>query len=430
MSPRTGWVVLGLLMLVSAAQQFHRNSLPAVADQVMKDCSIGEESMGALLSLFFFSYTCLMIPGGWLADRVGTWWTLLIVVCGSSLFGGLLGVPGLVALTPAVAWWWFAGSRVLMGVVGAPLYPSTSRTAGNWFPPDARLWANALVVGAALFGVAGAQIGMSRLSLRFGWQAAFAIAGVATLLVAALWGIWGRDSPTAGRRIAPAPHGGGGLAAVLKHRGIIALTLSYGSVGYVEYFLFNWIKYYYKEILGLEEERSAFLSTCALLTMMVTAPAGGIICAWLSRIYGLRAAVRLLSMPAMVLSAAFLVLAGLVSDSRDPTLLGVCLALALGCIGASEGPYWTAATILGGRYGATAGGVFNTGGNLLGSVAPLLTPKIAGWLNSAAGTETSHQAFGWTGTLYVTAAICLAGVLFWLWVDVEDPVSDPLPTGA
>ena len=71
MSPtaRRGWVVLGLLMLVSAAQQFHRNSLPAVADQVMKDCSISEQSMGALYWFFFASYTCLMIPGGWLADR-------------------------------------------------------------------------------------------------------------------------------------------------------------------------------------------------------------------------------------------------------------------------------------------------------------------------------------------------------------------------
>jgi MFS family permease len=420
-------------MLVSAAQQFHRNSLPAVADQVMRDCSISEQSMGALLSLFFFSYTCLMIPGGWLADRIGTWWTLLLVVSGSSLFGGLLGVPGLLALSPAAALCWFAGSRGLMGVVSAPLYPSTARAASNWFSPESRLWANALVIGAALFGIAAAQIGMSRLSLRFGWPKAFAIAGGATLVVVLLWAIWGRDSP-AGRRSEVQPSGGRSWAALLKHRGLLALTLSYGSVGYVEYFLFNWIKYYYKEILELEEETSAFLSLCALLTMMVTAPVGGLICARLARAYGLRAAVRLLSMPAMVLSAVFLVLAGLVSDSPDPTLLGICLALALGSIGASEGPYWTAAVILGGRHGATAGGVLNTGGNLIGSVAPLLTPVIAAWLNAAAGTTDTDRAFGWTGTLYVTSAVCLAGVIFWLWVDVEKPVADrvtdPLPAGA
>jgi MFS family permease len=190
----------------------------------------------------------------------------------------------------------------------------------------------------------------------------------------------------------------------------------------VEYVLFNWIKYYYNEILNLGEGTSAFLTTCALLTMMVTAPVGGLICARLARAHGLRAAVRLLSMPAMVLSAVFLALAGLVSGAEDPTLLGICLALALGSIGASEGPYWTAAVILGGRHGATAGGVVNTGGNLLGSVAPLITPFIAGWLNAAAGTEATDRAFGWTGTLYVTAAVSLAGVIFWLWVDVEKPV--------
>src|SRR5262249_8987541 len=51
-----------------------------------------------------------------------------------------------------------------------------------------------------------------------------------------------------------------------------------------------------------------------------------------------------------------------------------CLSLALATACACEGPCWTTAVELGGRRGGTAAGIFNTGGNLGGQLAPWVTP--------------------------------------------------------
>ena len=73
-------------------------------------------------------------------------------------------------------------------------------------------------------------------------------------------------------------------------------------------------------------------------------------------------------------------------------------------LGTSEGSFWTAATELGGPRGGTAAGILNTGGNLGGMLAPVLTPMIA-----------AH--FGWAGGLYFGSLMVLIGMLTWLLVD-------------
>src|SRR5205085_1314850 len=57
-------------------------------------------------------------------------------------------------------------------------------------------------------------------------------------------------------------------------------------------------------------------------------------------------------------------------------------SLALCGMGAVEPPTWTTAQELGGRRGATAAGICNTGGNAGGIIAPVVTPLVAtrfGW---------------------------------------------------
>jgi hypothetical protein len=58
---RGRWTILGLLMLVSAANQIHRNSLAAVGDQIMGDYSISREAYGALSTIFGWTYTLCMV---------------------------------------------------------------------------------------------------------------------------------------------------------------------------------------------------------------------------------------------------------------------------------------------------------------------------------------------------------------------------------
>jgi ACS family glucarate transporter-like MFS transporter len=88
----------------------------------------------------------------------------------------------------------------------------------------------------------------------------------------------------------------------------------------------------------------------------------------------------------------------------DPVWIVAWFSLALGGIGAAEGPFWTTAIELGGRRGATSGAICNTAGNASGGVAPVLTPWVG-------------KHFGWPAAISLGGIFCLIGMVLWLWID-------------
>jgi ACS family D-galactonate transporter-like MFS transporter len=420
-------------MLISFTNQFHRISISALDSDIMRDHSMSEQSMGALKSVFLYTYTLLMVAGGWLADRVGTRTTLLIVAAGSGLFAAMCGLTGVLALAPAAAWWWLAGARSLMGVSSAPIYPSTSRTVGSWFATRRRELANGLVIAAAPIGIGASQVVMPYLAgTRLTWRGAFLVAGAATSVVVGLWAVLGRSRPAeATARAAPdlAPRapgssrkGAGLWLRFFKNRSIMALTLSYATVGYFEYLLFYWLSYYFKVILKLPEKDIDFYNVLPYLSMMVLTPLGGWLCGVFVQRFGVRRGYWIFPPGCMALAAVFLAVGALAAHL--PTKVAL-LSLGLGAIGAAEGPFWTAAVKLGGPLGATSGGFVNTGGNLLGTLAPYFTPLIAGWVNrSAWGHGDADPLLGWTVALIAGSVVTIAGAVFWFWVDMEGGLKD------
>ena len=154
---RVRWSLIAILMGFSGLNHFHRQSLPAVVEEVMRDCRLTETDMGWIYSAFLLGYVVFMIPGGWLADRRGGWFAL--VVSG-------FGTAGLVAATGSCGYGVSSGAafvafllvRCLMGSLTAPLFPATGRIVAAWIPFGARAWANGLVLGATTIGVSAAPI--------------------------------------------------------------------------------------------------------------------------------------------------------------------------------------------------------------------------------------------------------------------------------
>src|SRR4029450_5566855 len=166
------------------------------------------------------------------------------------------------------------------------------------------------------------------------------------------------------------------------------------------------------DVRHIEESQSAWLNTIPNYTFTVCGILGGFLSHWGIRRWGLRTGLRLVPMTGMTLAAVFLVL-GATSGSTAAAVTAV--SLGMGFIGACEGSFWTAAVQLGGGLGATAAGIMNTGGNVPGMIAPVLTPWIAALIGGTlAGDPGRATPEGWTGALVVTAIICVAGVAFWL----------------
>jgi dipeptide/tripeptide permease len=103
----------------------------------------------------------------------------------------------------------------------------------------------------------------------------------------------------------------------------------------------------------------------------------------------------------MLLSAALL---GLGVVSKDPKWIVIWFALAHAAIGAAEGPFWATAVDIGGRNGGTAAAICNTGGNLGGLLAPVLTPWIG-------------LHFGWSAGIAVGGLICFLGAVCWIGIN-------------
>jgi sugar phosphate permease len=434
------WHIVALLVMFSFMTWFNRISMPVAYDEAIKDrVGISEEAMGSVYSTFLFAYMICMTPGGWFIDRFGVRLALVVMGLGSGLFGALTGLAGLPALVAAglVLPALFA-IRFLMGMFSAPVYPACSRTISFWIPKGQRAWANGLVQSAAAVGIACAFPVFGTLIDFVDWPAAFMISGTVTALLALLWHFYAPDHPAqhaavnqaerhliaseaataAASDTSSTPKTGeqvaGDWLSLFRNRSLLLLTISYAAVGYIEYLFFFWMHYYFEKVLDLGKEESRTYAAILHLALAAGMIAGG----WLADrcrsmwVHGKgRAMVPMLGMMA---GALFLWL-GLLN--HETGWIVCCLALALAGVGASEATVWTTAVELGGRQGATAAGICNTGGNLGGLLAPVLTPLVSHTVMAQFGVT---EAAGWQWGISLGSVVCLLGASLWWWIDADE----------
>jgi len=90
-------------------------------------------------------------------------------------------------------------------------------------------------------------------------------------------------------------------------------------------------------------------------------------------------------------------------------------ALALGSLGTSEGVFWATAIELGGSRGGTSAGIVNTGGNVGGLIAPVMTPWVQSILPS-----TWDPLDRWRVAIGIGAVVAFLGAGLWFWIDPRE----------
>ena len=412
------WRVVGLLMALCFISHLNRVAMSVAADErIMEQFKITPTQMGGVYSAFLLVYSLCMIPGGFFIDRFGTRAALMFMGFGSACFGALTGVAGLGILAAGQMLTGLLVIRALMGFFTTPLHPACARAVGHWTPLSQRTWANSLVTGAALLGIACTYNAFGALSDWFDWPAAFMICGALTAGLAALWAGYATDRPGQhraaneverrliagdGESISAAGEiARGSVLELLKDRSLVLLTLSYAAVGYFQYLFFYWIHYYFDTVLHLGKDQSRFYSGIPVLAMAVGMPLGGWLSDRLQRAHGRRLGLKLLPLASMATSAVLLAL-GVIA--KEPLWIVTCFALSMGALGMSEGPFWLTAVELGGSRGGTAAAIINTGGNGIGLIAPIVTPAISAQL-------------GWHWGIGLGGAVCLLGALCWLGIN-------------
>ena len=404
-SERAETVIVFLMIACSVMSYFDRTIMSIAGPQIMKEFDLSATEMGSVYSAFILSYAVMMIPGGQLADRLGPRLTVLLMNLSAALFTGLTalgGRPGLgsiLGVVPALI-----VIRLGLGVGTAPLYPACAKLSAQWIPLAQQGRVQALIIAGSSMGGAVSPMLFSWLIGRFQWRMSFVIAAVATAALALVW-FWSVSDHPPGAQLADKrstrERHRTAWRPLFGNRNLMLLTLAYLSMGYFQYIFFYWIYYYFGQVRQAGAERSAIYTTMIFITMGLMMPLGGWISDRLSRAYGAKFGRRIVPMVGLSMGA-LLLYAGTTLSETSATVLS--LALATGFASWCEGPFWASTIEVAGKQVGAACGILNTGGNIGGFLAPILTPYIA-------------SLAGWSWGLYAGSFMAIVGVMACYFVD-------------
>ncbi len=390
--------LVALMFAFSVLSYFDRTIMSIAGPEIMREFGLPATQMGAVYSAFILTYALFMVPGGWIVDRLGPRATLTLMGLSAALFTGLTplgGRPGLgswIGVAPALI-----AMRLGLGLGTAPLYTSCARMCSRWIPPARQARVQGLIIAGAPIGGAVSPLVFSWLMHLFHWRRAFWVAGFATAIVALVWWWYARDRPPGAE---PAPLAAPSRPptpwrALLANRALLLVAFAYFTVGYFAYIFFYWIYYYFGAVRHMGFASSARYTTILFLTMAAMMPLGGWMSDRLTSAWGPGIGRRAVPLAGLVLCGALL-LAGTVTSGTAATV--AAMSLAIGFAAFTEGPFWAFVTEIGGDHVGAAGGILNTGANVGGFFAPVLTPWIASWA-------------GWSWGLYSGSLMVFAGAL-------------------
>ena len=401
--------IVVLMVAFSIMSYFDRIIMSIAGPRIMGESGLTETQMGAIYSAFTLSYGLLMIPGGRLADRFGPRRVLTLMGLGAAVFTALTAFGG----RPLFGIWLgvlpsFLAIRLGFGAATAPLYPSCAIVNSRWTPlaHRARIWG--WVASGTGSGGALAPVLFTSMIDQYGWRPSFVLSGLVTGILGVLWYFYARDFPGSVPAPIKAAKSNTPWRTLFTHRHLMLLTLSYLAANYFEYIFFYWLFYYFAQIRHASSRESAISSAIIWTAWAIMTPIGGWISDRLVARFGRRKGRRAVPMLSLIVAGVLLVVA--INVTSTVTMVAL-LFLTLGLAAATDGPYWVSSSDFGGRHVGAAAGILNTGGNIGGFLAPILTPFLA-------------ARMGWSWALYAGSVIVILGAVLWFFIDVPDLASN------
>jgi len=173
------------------------------------------------------------------------------------------------------------GCRILLGAAEGPASPVATHALYKWFPDSLRAMPTAIVAQGSAIGVVIAVPILNWIIVHHSWHLAFGALGVAGLLWAILWFLFGREGPLIDAPIASAADGSGHIPylRLLACPTILAVS----CVGFASYWGLalglTWLTPYLVEGLGYSQTVGGDLSVLPWLFGMVVVLGGG----WISQ---------------------------------------------------------------------------------------------------------------------------------------------------
>lgn len=173
---KVGFVLLYLAYMISYVD---RAAITLALAQIGKDYNLQASDLGIVISAFFLGYAAMQIPGGWLSDRFGSKYVIVISIAAWSVFTVMTSFAWSLASLIAI--------RLIFGLTEGA-YPSASvKAVTEMFDRPSRPKLSALLVSSNYAGSMLAPLIMAPLLIAFGWRHAFEVIGFAGVAFAVIY---------------------------------------------------------------------------------------------------------------------------------------------------------------------------------------------------------------------------------------------------
>ena len=174
-SLRYRWVILLVCWLAYIVAFMQRLSIGPLAPFLKEDLNLTSAQAGLFMSAAALGYGIALIPAGWLVDRIGVRWLLLV----GEVIGGIF-IASMFTVTT------FTQGLIFMALAGLGmgcLMPSTTKAVLEWFPVKERATAMGAKQTAVNVGGIITAVTLPAVALAFGWHYGFLGIGIVAVVI-------------------------------------------------------------------------------------------------------------------------------------------------------------------------------------------------------------------------------------------------------
>ena len=366
-------LLLSLLFAAALINYIDRGNLSIAAPILMRSFDFSLVKMGTLLSAFFWTYSLLQIPVGYLVDR----YPLKFVYAGAFLLWSI--ASALVGLSSSFAQ--IFCMRLVLGGAEAAVTPASLAYIKRHYQTSEQGFATGIFVSGMIIGPAVGSLLGAVILHSFGWRSLFLGTGIGSCLWLIPWLLIApldRSLPTtptnAKRWVSP--------MRILQPGVFLAITLGAFFYTYYWYFCLTWLPAYLVadrgfSVLVMGELTGFPLLAMAAVTLLSARFADRLIASGRDPIAVRRAFIC----TGFVLGSSIVLLPFMASRAS----VFLMLAFSLMGIGVASANYWALSeAICAPEYTGRIIGYQNTVANIAGISAPILT----GWLVREAHSYT------------------------------------------
>jgi len=416
------WRLFLLIASGSFVAYVLRNTMSIGTPAIIRDLELSEIQFGWIASAFLWSYAIFQFPGGIFGDKAGPRKALAII---AALWGvGLIltaSVPGPAVVSAGTVLGMMIVVRLLNGIVHAPVFPVINVAISRWFPVGGWALPTGLSSSGLTLGAAVSSPLLAWLIAEYGWRTSFLVLAPLGFVVAGLWWWYARDYPQdhaatndaevaliTAKRPPPAlaPINPPGWIRVLKDRNIVLLTASYTCSNFVFYSVLTWFFYYLVHARQFPDIDAGGINGKIWLGAAAGAALGGWLCDYLCEKIGLRWGSR---WPIVIGQIGCMVFIVIGAYHADPVIAVGLLGIGFFFQQMTEGAYWSSSIAIGNQLAGAAGGILNTGANVMGAINALLVPWFA-------------ETFGWSFAIASNAIFTLLALLLLMFVRADEPI--------